>query len=86
MKTQPGTAHAAAPASSAMQKLQSNPGDALLEQAKNYALEYRREIVDRTVFPSGAALRGLDIFDEPLPFEPADPRRVLELLQANQFL
>ena len=52
----------------------------MLEQAKKYALEYRHEIVDRTVFPSSAALRGLDIFDEPLPSDPADPRRVLELL------
>lgn len=39
---------------------------ALFEQAKGYAFDYIKNILDQSVYPDKAAIDGLDIFKEPL--------------------
>jgi glutamate/tyrosine decarboxylase-like PLP-dependent enzyme len=56
---------------------------ALFEQAKNYALDYMRTVLDRPVFPERDALEGLKAFREKLPEGPADPYDILAKL--NRF-
>ncbi|MEW6262508.1 MAG: aminotransferase class V-fold PLP-dependent enzyme [Thermodesulfobacteriota bacterium] len=52
----------------------------LFEQTMEYALEYRRTIGERNVYPSEEALTGLEVFQENLPEDPADPGEILDLL------
>jgi glutamate/tyrosine decarboxylase-like PLP-dependent enzyme len=52
----------------------------LFEQAKSYAYAYLDSVFDRNVFPTGEAIKGLEIFDEPLPATPGDPIEILHWL------
>jgi len=58
------------------QALDSN----LMEQAKEYAIEYMNSVQDRQVFPSIEAIEDLQAFDEALPEMPSDPQDILKLL------
>ena len=53
---------------------------ALYEQAKNYALDYMKTVLDHPVYPTDAAIKNLAAFREKLPEHPADPYQVLEKL------
>lgn len=52
----------------------------LYEQAKNYALDYMKTVLDRPVFPEQEAIRGLASFRRKLPEKPADPHEILDQL------
>ena len=52
----------------------------LYEQAKNYALDYMQNVLDRPVFPEAEAIKNLAVFREKLPDQPVDPYHVLEKL------
>ncbi len=52
----------------------------IFEQAKSYACAYMDGVYERNVFPTAEAIAGLDVFDEPLPESPSDPREILHWL------
>ncbi|MDR3590799.1 MAG: pyridoxal-dependent decarboxylase [Negativicutes bacterium] len=52
----------------------------LFEQAKNYALDYMRTVLNRPVFPQQDAIEGLKAFRGRLPEGPADPHVILDKL------
>jgi glutamate/tyrosine decarboxylase-like PLP-dependent enzyme len=54
--------------------------DRLLKDAAARAIRYRREIVDRAVVPTTAAIEALAALDEPTPEVPAPAADVIELL------
>ena len=56
---------------------------ALFEQAKIYAFEYMRNILNQDVFPGRKALDGLNIFKEPLQEESSNPYDILDSLHNN---
>ena len=56
---------------------------ALFEKAKEHALDYMRSVDSRPVFPSDAALKDLEAFDEPLQDGPQDPCEVLDFLHGH---
>ncbi len=56
---------------------------ALFEQAKNYALDYMRNVLDRPVFPEQDTIQALNAFREKLPEKPVDPYDILAKL--NRF-
>jgi glutamate/tyrosine decarboxylase-like PLP-dependent enzyme len=65
--------------------LQRIPGEQrerynLLEEVAWRSARYLAGLNERPVFPTPAALSGLEAFDEPLPESPRDPREVLNLL------
>lgn len=53
---------------------------ALFEEAKNFAFEYMRNILNQDIFPDQSALDGLNIFKEPLQKESGDPYDILDRL------
>lgn len=53
---------------------------ALYEQAKEYALDYMKTILERPVFPGPEAIAKLKDFREDLPEGPADPYAILNKL------
>lgn len=53
---------------------------ALYVQAKDYALDYMKTVLDRPVFPEKEAIDGLRVFREKLPENPSDPYDILEKL------
>ncbi len=53
---------------------------ALFEQAKNFAFEYMRNILNQDVFPDKRILDGLNNFKEPLQVEPGNPYDILDRL------
>ncbi|NLI91087.1 MAG: aspartate aminotransferase family protein [Peptococcaceae bacterium] len=55
----------------------------LLEQAKNYALDYMGNILNQPVFPGQEALQRLHAFIEPLQDGPSNPYDILENLHLN---
>ncbi|WP_371363739.1 Tryptophan decarboxylase [Sporomusa rhizae] len=55
----------------------------LFEQAKDYALDYMRTVLDRPVFPEKNAIEGLEAFRSKLPEDPVDPHEILTKL--NRF-
>lgn len=56
---------------------------AVFEQARSYAYDYMDKVSDRSVTPSEEALKGLGIFDEPLPERSCSPSEILRLLHEN---
>ncbi|MCX7708794.1 MAG: aminotransferase class V-fold PLP-dependent enzyme [Clostridia bacterium] len=52
----------------------------LFEQAKAYAYDYMDSIFDKRVYPAPEAIKGLEIFNEPLPHTASNPSDILELL------
>lgn len=52
----------------------------IFEQAKNYALDYMKTVLDRPVYPDIQAVRQLAVFREKLPDQPCDPYSILEKL------
>lgn len=54
----------------------------LYEEAKEYAFDYMRTVLDRPVYPEAAAVEGLKGFREPLPDGPGDPRAIVAKLHA----
>ena len=52
----------------------------LLEQVKDYALDYLSGVQERPVFPTEEALAALDTLEEPLPQEGTAPAEVMEQL------
>ena len=55
----------------------------LFEQAKIYAFDYMRNILNQDVFPGRKALDGLNIFKEPLQEESSNPYEILDSLHNN---
>ncbi len=53
---------------------------ALFEQAKNYAFDYMKNILDQSVYPDKLAIDGLTIFREPLQSEAGNPYDILDRL------
>jgi len=60
--------------------LKPHPTEATLQAAAKYAAEYLRELLDRNVAPTAAALAALERFHEPFPEKPADPEKVVAQL------
>lgn len=54
----------------------------LLDQARDYAIEYLKDMDARPVFPSPASLARLDALEEALPDAPSDPAEMLEAMHA----
>src|SRR3954470_7512788 len=52
----------------------------LLDQARQFAEDYLKDLEHRPVFPSEESLRALCELDEPLPEQSSDPMRVLQQL------
>ena len=52
----------------------------LLGDASERAIRYLAGLPHRAVAPTPAAVSGLQVFDQPLPAEPGDPARTLQLL------
>ncbi len=52
----------------------------IFNQVKEYAFEYADNSLDRNVYPTQEAIKGLRKFDEDLPKKSAEPSQVLELL------
>jgi len=52
----------------------------LMEQAKEYALDYMKGVQERNVFPTSEAIEGLEAFREPMPEEPSDPYEIIKML------
>lgn len=52
----------------------------LLDDVRRYAQLYMDTVSERAVFPTAAAIRDLDAFDEPLSDGPGDPAALLHLL------
>ncbi len=52
----------------------------LFEQAKDYALEYAEDSIDRNVYPTDNAIEDLKIFDEPLPDKSEESKSIIETL------
>ena len=52
----------------------------IFNQVKEYAFEYADNSLDRNVYPTQEAVKGLRKFDEELPKKSAEPSKVLELL------
>lgn len=55
----------------------------LFEQAKTYAFDYMKNILDQPVYPDKTAIDGLDIFKEPLQPEAGNPYDILGRLHFN---
>lgn len=60
--------------------IKPHPSEATLQVAAKYATKYLRELDDRNVAPTGAALVGLQRLHEPFPEKPTDPEEVLAQL------
>lgn len=54
--------------------------DSLLRDTAERAINYRKEVQNRKVAPSDEAIKNLDQFNTPLPNEPVDDKKVIELL------
>lgn len=54
--------------------------EVLYDIAQERALDYLAKVYDRRVFPDAAGLAGLAAFDEPLPDEPVDALKTIQLL------
>lgn len=52
----------------------------LFEQAKNYAFDYMKNILNQSVYPGETAIDRLKIFKEPLQLESGDPYDILNKL------
>ncbi len=52
----------------------------LYEQAKDYALDYMKTVLHRSVFPEQAAIEGLKVFRVKLPESPTNPHDILTKL------
>jgi Glutamate decarboxylase and related PLP-dependent proteins len=52
----------------------------IFNQVKEYAFEYADNSLDRNVYPTHEAIKGLKIFDEDLPDKPNQPSDILEQL------
>lgn len=52
----------------------------LFEQARYYAYDYMDGVSSRTVFPNDEAIRGLEVFNEPLPEASGNPAEILDTL------
>lgn len=52
----------------------------LFEQAKAYAYEYIDKLESSRVYPDDEAIKALDVFDEPMPENPSNPSKILNLL------
>ncbi len=55
-------------------------GHVLFEQAKDYALEYAENSIDRNVYPTEKAIENLKVFDEQLPEKAGEPQSIIEKL------
>ncbi|HWQ30317.1 MAG TPA: aminotransferase class V-fold PLP-dependent enzyme, partial [Negativicutes bacterium] len=53
---------------------------AVFEQARAYAYDYMDKVAERPVIPSDEALKGLNVFEEPLPEKSCDSNAILSLL------
>lgn len=53
---------------------------ALFEQVKAYSYDYMDSVRDKRVYPAPEAIKGLEIFNEPIPELPSDPSDILNLL------
>jgi glutamate/tyrosine decarboxylase-like PLP-dependent enzyme len=54
----------------------------LLERTTRHSTEYLDSLPNRKVFPSAEAVNALKQFSEPLPIEPTDPEKVIDILHA----
>jgi len=52
----------------------------LFEQAKDYALEYAENSIDRNVYPTDNAIENLKVFDESLPDKIGESKTIIEKL------
>jgi len=55
-------------------------GHDLFEQAKDYALEYAKDSVDRNVYPTDKAIENLRVFDEAFPDKIGESKSIIEQL------
>ena len=58
-------------------------GHDLFEQAKDYALEYAEDSIDRNVYPTDKAIENLKVFDEPLPDKIGESKSIIEKLHKH---
>lgn len=56
---------------------------AVFEHARTYAYDYMDKVFERSVTPSEEAIKGLGVFDEPLPEVSSNPNEILRLLHEN---
>jgi glutamate/tyrosine decarboxylase-like PLP-dependent enzyme len=69
---------------SLQQRLFSQSTDrALFERAASSSIEYMGEAHDRAVVPTEDAIKGLSVFDEPLPEGPCDGNEIVRLLHTH---
>jgi glutamate/tyrosine decarboxylase-like PLP-dependent enzyme len=52
----------------------------LFEKAKDYALEYAENSIDRNVYPTDKAIENLKVFDEHLPHKTGESKSIIEKL------
>ena len=52
----------------------------IFNRAKEYAFDYAEKSLERNVYPTEAAIEKLKVFDEQLPDNPGESKKILDLL------